>query len=228
VSLADQWLADESESPGIAGWGRIGGKAAGGKGEVGGKGFAREFDGCGCAAISFQKQFQWNNPVKQPTYPFKPKSTAHLLPGQFWPIALKSGRFACGRVLQVSDQKGNRDQRMFFGGLMDWSGSTPPTSDSLADKPVLRVGRMHIKTITHFGAEIVGCRSLDEDGLVLPMMLDRSPLDQSCKVVRGPDVVGLASLEQRSTLKTMSAWGFSVVNNLAETTFGGHFGHAHP
>jgi hypothetical protein len=200
----------------------------GGKGEVGQRRACPQFDGRAFAALSCRGQFRRDSPVKQPAYPFIPKSTAHLLPGQFWPIALKSGRFACGRVLQVSDQHGNRDQRAFFGGLMDWSGSAPPSSENLAGTRLLRVGRMHVKTITHFGAEIVGCRNLEDDGLVLPLLLDSSPLSPTCKVVRGLDVVGLASPDQRSTLRTASAWGFGVMNNLAETTLGTSVGHAHP
>src|SRR5262249_10570900 len=37
----------------------------------------------------------------EPTYPFVPRSTAYLRPGQFWAIPLSDGRFACGRVLAL-------------------------------------------------------------------------------------------------------------------------------
>ncbi len=158
--------------------------------------------------------------MKPLAYPFQPKSTALLVPGQFWPIELKSGRFACGRVLQVADRYGKRHSRMFFGGLMDWTDDAPPTSERLAGRRLGRVDQMHIKTITHSGAEIAGCRELAKDGIVLPAMLSGSPEDPNCALVCGLDIVGLPSGEQRTPLETISTWGSGVLNILAEERFG--------
>lgn len=49
---------------------------------------------------------------------------------------------------------------------MDWVGDAPPTASALAGRSVLDQGHAHIKTIVHTGGHVLGCRYLDEDGLV--------------------------------------------------------------
>ena len=94
-------------------------------------------------------------------YPFIPKSTHYLEPGQFWGIPLEHGRYACGRVLgTVPDSR-----RLFVAGLLDWCALRPPDEVSIAGRPVLEQGRAHIKTITENGGAILGCRPLDLDGI---------------------------------------------------------------
>jgi hypothetical protein len=93
-----------------------------------------------------------NKPIQ--SYPFTPKSSLSLRLGDFWPVPLVDGSFACGRVLQH-----NPDGRVsFFGGLMDWRGDEPPTSDALAGSATIRQGSMHLKAITRVGGQIVGRR----------------------------------------------------------------------
>src|SRR5262249_32527133 len=70
--------------------------------------------------------------AKPMNYPFVPKSTATLEPGQFWSIPLDNGRFACGRVIQLRIENGMRDSRLFLAGLMDWWGRKPPTAERIA------------------------------------------------------------------------------------------------
>ena len=50
---------------------------------------------------------------------------------------------------------------------MDWVGDAPPTASALAGRGVLRQGHAHVKTIVNTGGEVLGCRDLDEDGLVV-------------------------------------------------------------
>ena len=45
------------------------------------------------------------------------------------------------------------------------------------------------------------------------------PDDPGCQVQRGMDVIGVASPEQRSSLPTLSTWGYGVVVLLAEKFF---------
>jgi hypothetical protein len=54
--------------------------------------------------------------MKQIQYPFEPKSNRYMKAGQFWGILLNSGKFACGRVLQIHPTY----NRGFLGALMDW------------------------------------------------------------------------------------------------------------
>ena len=65
------------------------------------------------------------------TYPFKPKSTAMLRPGQFWAVPLSNDKFACGRVLQIGTAEIPTKTRGFFGGLQDWIGASPPNPGPL-------------------------------------------------------------------------------------------------
>src|SRR5882672_1948662 len=102
------------------------------------------------------------------TYPFTPKSNAHLIPGQFWSIPLSDGRFACGRVLGVERDLEYGSRTVFLGALLDWVGPAPPTSESIAGSKALDIGSMHALSIGESGGEILGERPLGLDGLVAP------------------------------------------------------------
>src|SRR5262249_30056707 len=109
---------------------------------------------------------------KRLDYPFVPKSTAYLEPGHFWSIPMRSGRFACGRVIQLRIENGKRDSRMFLAGLMDWTGNLPPTSDAIAGCGVNSQGAAHVKTIGENNGEVLGFRDLCADGIEPWMFLD--------------------------------------------------------
>jgi len=98
-------------------------------------------------------------------YPHIPKSTKSLLPGEFWPIRLPSGRYACGRVIALTPFDGVSPLRAFLAGILDWVGIAPPTSDSIAMRPCIYQCRIHIKAISRAGSAIVGLRKLDDDGI---------------------------------------------------------------
>lgn len=106
---------------------------------------------------------------QQPEYPFQPKSNAHLESGQYWAVPLSDGRYACGRVLDLPrahDALGSVT-RVFLAGLMDWVGMTPPDSEAIGGRGVLRQGWAHVLTIQKTGGALLGCRNVDEDGIVL-------------------------------------------------------------
>lgn len=164
------------------------------------------------------------------TYPFVPKSTTYMRPGQFWSIPLESGRYACGRVIQicsrqdgkawnVGDPKELRDLRCFLGGVLDWSGDEPPTSDAIAGIKVIKEGDAHILTISANRGQILGYRPLELDGIEPAIKLNQSP-GRDCRLMRGYDLLGLASEEQQASLKVFSSWGFQVAVVVAEMYFG--------
>ena len=102
--------------------------------------------------------------------PFEPRSIARLLAGQFRAVPLSEGRYACGRVLHIprtADPEPSLylDTRIFLAGLMDWSGSGPPTSEAIAGCGVLAQGSMHVAAISDTGSGILGQRDLELDGL---------------------------------------------------------------
>ena len=141
-----------------------------------------------------------------------------MKPGQFWPIRLSDGRFACGRVLQIARDHGEASTKMFLAGLMDWASTVEPNSGDLAGSQILTSGSAHIKTITNSGACITGFRELAADGLTIPLSLSHV-IGSDCYLKRGYDILELASEEDRSELQPFSTWGYNFINLLAEELF---------
>ena len=154
---------------------------------------------------------------RSPDYPFVPKSTAYLVPGQFWSIPLDSGVFACGRVLQLDTTSGKPHSRIFLAGLMDWWGILPPTVDSLAGRSVLEQGTMHVAAIGWNGWQILGLRDLRLDGIEPGLVRDAHV---ATYVQRGFDYLRPAQAED-AQLPVFSAWGPRVMKIAAEQHFGG-------
>jgi hypothetical protein len=126
-----------------------------------------------------------------PQYPFMPRSTAHLEPGQFWAFQLTEGRFACGCVLAKLLRGSKVDSQHFLAGLLDWSGTNVATPDVLAQARVLEQGTAHITTIIENGGFILGIAALP----------------------------GLRSAPIRRT-SDIETWDFRVIRVLAEKHFG--------
>lgn len=109
---------------------------------------------------------------REVTYPFEPRSTTYLKPGQFWEVPLSTGRFACGRVLftaatpGVADMYKDAPKTAFVGGLLDWCGDHLPTADAIAGCRLIGMGRMHILAIRDTSSQIRGWRDLADDGLI--------------------------------------------------------------
>ncbi|MDB5265361.1 MAG: hypothetical protein JWM39_74 [Parcubacteria group bacterium] len=101
------------------------------------------------------------------TYPFVPKSNAHLTPGDFWAIPLQDGSFACGRVLEIPESGDPGAKVSFHGALMDWHGNEPPTGDSIAGSKILEHANMHVLAITKIGGEVLGNRPLEKDNIIV-------------------------------------------------------------
>lgn len=151
-------------------------------------------------------------------YPYSPKSTSRLRPGDFWAVPRTDGTFACGRVLQVTGDQLVSPTRAFFGGLLNWVGSAPPTSQTIARASLLDVGIMHIKAILSTGGEILGNRPLELDDVTVPTLLS---------AMGGPDTLflqGIVSLrpakrDEWGSLPVLSYWGFDFISQLAEARF---------
>ena len=103
--------------------------------------------------------------MKKIVYPFKPKSTSYLQPGQFWGFELLEagfidypGWYGCGRVLQIV----HGSRRDFLAGMMDWVGPHLPTSQDIAKHSIVS---QIIAGIDSIEGNILGSRSLEEDYL---------------------------------------------------------------
>ena len=143
-------------------------------------------------------------------YPFRPKSTKHLIPGQFWAIPVQDRGFACGRVIALSHRNGKQDTRLFLAGLLDWSGGSLPDSVSIAGSKTIAQGQAHIKTILESGGTILGHRSLDADGIEPELFLSEAP-GRNCMLVHGTEVIRRATVEEQATLPVFAGWGYHVM-----------------
>ena len=156
-----------------------------------------------------------------PTYPFEPKSNAHLAPGQFWGVPLSTGRWACGRVLGIKKEPdayfpGN--SRTFMAALMDWEGDSPPTEDSIGGHRVVAQGWPHVRTIQLHGREILGWRDLALDDVRgLQEVTHRG--GGTVMIFEGLNPLRPATREEAVTMQVLSTWGLHVISVLAERLF---------
>lgn len=149
------------------------------------------------------------------TYPFRPKSTAHLRPGQFWAVPFGSGLFACGRVLQVNGAQIPTQGKSFFGGLHRWVGSVVPSVESIAGAEFLAFGVMHVRAITETGGEVLGERALEDDGFELPLLLSARGGDGTL-ILRGAEPVRDARRDEWGSLPVLGFWGYDFIQQLAQ------------
>ncbi|MEV4515647.1 hypothetical protein AB0K00_42685 [Dactylosporangium sp. NPDC049525] len=92
---------------------------------------------------------------RHPGYPFEPKSTAYVKPGDFWAIPTRSGdRYCCGQVLSISTHL--TASRFLIVGLLDWCQMQLPTGDSITGAAVLDFGVAHVKTVRETGGHLLG------------------------------------------------------------------------
>ena len=101
-------------------------------------------------------------------YPFVPKTTTHLAPGQIWSIPMSDGRFGCGRVLRIDRDRAYGARVLFTGAVLDWVGDRPPTPEAIAGLGALAIGVAHVRSIGVNGGEIVGERALELDPIEVP------------------------------------------------------------
>ena len=150
-------------------------------------------------------------------YPFEPKSIARLQAGQFWAVPLPDGRHACGRVLHVPSTADSLylNSRVFLAGLMDWSGSEPPTSEAIAGRGIIAQGRMHVAAIRDTSSRIIGQRGLELDAITgLREVSHRG--GGAVWLYEGGLRLRPATAEETRTLPVMSVWGRQFIQVLAE------------
>lgn len=147
-------------------------------------------------------------------YPFQPKSTAKLRPGQFWPIPLPHGGFACGMVLDVV----RNSTRHFLAGLIDWHGPQEPTPTGIAGRPLIIQGTGHLKMIQNGHGWITG---ILPDHVAPPApLLWTSPLANNARgLYRGLDLISQITPEQAAAYPQWHGWGYNVINLLAAKHF---------
>ncbi len=151
-------------------------------------------------------------------YPFEPRSTAKMIPGQYWGIPLRNSTFACGRVVQVRPREANNGRVLFLAGLMDWCGSTLPTAESLAGCSCIAQGIAHIRTIHETGGVILGFRDPACDGITAWMFRGAEHWKNS--FVHEGMIAVRPQTPADAELPVLPTWGFNVMFLLAERRFG--------
>lgn len=157
------------------------------------------------------------------SYPFKPKSNRHLLAGQYWAIPLSTGKYACGRVIQVSQKYKITPNRSFLAGLMDWVGDEPPKSDDLAGYKTIEQGVVHIKTVQQMavGGMILGIRPLEIDGIEPYFFRSQIGFQPNhCKLMKGMEELRPIIKEEWEKYTTLGYWGYDFIQKLADKHFG--------
>lgn len=155
--------------------------------------------------------------MRRITYPFVPKSTASLTPGQFWALPLSNGQFGCGRVIQLAPTEMIGARVSFLGAVLDWVSPSPPTLENISGAECVAQGHVHIKAITETGGAIIGHRALELDGIA-PWLFRGAHGWQNSFVQDGLIPVRPQTPEDE-VLPVFSTWGYDFALGIAEARF---------
>lgn len=153
------------------------------------------------------------------SYPFIPKTNRHLQEGQFWAIPLKTGQYACGRVIQVTKSYMASPSKTFLAGLMDWLGEHPPTESDLAGSQTIAQGVAHVKAIQETGlnGSVTGIRPLELDNVEPNFFRSQTGYDpEHCKLMRGMIELRPITKAEWERYDTLGIWGYDVIRVIAE------------
>jgi Immunity protein 26 len=145
-------------------------------------------------------------------YPFVPRSSVRLTPGDFWAVPLADGSYGCGRVVEHMP-KGMPGARVgFLGSLLDWHAREPPTSDRISGAGSLDQGVMHIWAITKTGGVVLGNRPLHLDHLEPWTFIHGNTVQKGFTPIR-------PSTRADVTLPAFSWWGYDVIQVIGNKRF---------
>lgn len=134
--------------------------------------------------------------------------------GQFWPIPLSDGKFACGIVLDLV----RGSNREFLAGLVNWCGPKEPQPRDIAWLDVVEQGIGHIKIIQEGCGRIIGV--LPSDSLPpSPLMWTEHIGGNEWGLYRGLELTEVIDAEQAKEYQRKRTWGYDVINLLAEKRF---------
>ena len=143
-------------------------------------------------------------------YPFVPKSSQLLRPGDFWAVPLRDGSFACGCVVELMPQGRPGARVGFLGGLLDWHDKVEPTSESIREAEFVSQGAMHIRAITSTGGQVLGHRDTPVEAWTFIY---------GNQIQKGFTFVRPWCREDNERLPTYSAWGYDVIRIKANRYF---------
>jgi hypothetical protein len=88
------------------------------------------------------------------TFPFSPRSTASLEPGDLIAVPGEASEWACLQVVDVKRQ-GPGARTTFVAGVLPWRGQSPPTRDSIRGLAASEHGLVPIELFTRAGLQVV-------------------------------------------------------------------------
>lgn len=98
----------------------------------------------------------------RPAFPFTPKSATALAVGDLVGVEGADGRWGC---LQITDLE-PRKRSFFWAGVLDWSGTSPPNSESTDGCPTLDNRMTGIELFTEGHLQVFDSRPVIEAGRV--------------------------------------------------------------
>lgn len=159
-------------------------------------------------------------------YPFVPKSNKALMPGQFWPVSLVNGEYACGVVVDVVPPDADDSyvprlgNRSFLAGLLDWHGNGVPTRDDIVGSDLLDQGLAHVDIIGASNMGILGEGPYGPEGItplywVTPVSL-KNPVRY---LYQGFRRIRAARPEECEPVFGLSAWSKDYIQGRADLRF---------
>ncbi|MEN1958540.1 Imm26 family immunity protein [Luteimonas changyuni] len=148
-------------------------------------------------------------------FPFKPKSTAHLRPGDFWAIPISGDRYGCGRVIALRQPGQTGARSLLIVGLMNWIGKTPPRADDLRGLKTVEQAQIHLRSVLETGGVILGNRPLEADKIEPDYFLSESP-GKNCLLMKGYEFLRNATPEEQVTLQGFPTWGYVIIQHRAQ------------
>jgi hypothetical protein len=88
------------------------------------------------------------------TFPFSPRSTAPLEPGDLIAVPGEASVWACLQVVDVK-REGPGSRTTFVVGVLPWRGQSPPTREAVAGLAATQQGLVPIELFTKGGLQVV-------------------------------------------------------------------------
>ena len=152
-----------------------------------------------------------------PNYPFVPKSTSTVRPGQFWSIPRETGDFAAGIVLAVPTPETAPDHptssRVIVTGLLDLLLDRPATAEDLDSAHLTDWGFAHVKSVSLTSGEIGFAGAIDLALNEVPKVTHRGGGEVGY-YVNGRRLRAATRDEARS-MPVYGTWGLVFIERLA-------------
>jgi hypothetical protein len=96
-------------------------------------------------------------------YPFTPRSTARLLPGQLFSFPLSDGGYGCCQVVPGMWPYQPPTRTRFRAGLLGWRGAALAVPTEVTGCRIIAYGWAHVGLFAAFGTEVIGKAPLAEE-----------------------------------------------------------------